>query len=64
MAANEIEDMEGLEDKERGKRILVLFQQDLMPGINGQILVNKTRRSSEISKGVCVLGFVGKESGF
>jgi hypothetical protein len=39
-------------EKEKSKRLLFLFQKDLLPGINGQILENKERRDVVTVKGV------------
>ncbi len=42
---------EFLSEKEKGKRLLFLFQRDLMPGINGQILESKDKREDVMVKG-------------
>ena len=39
-------------EKEKSKRLLYLFQKDLMPGISGQILESKDRRDEMVVKGV------------
>jgi hypothetical protein len=39
---------EKLSEKEKGKRLLFLFQKDLMPGINGLILESKDQREDRI----------------
>jgi uncharacterized membrane protein len=39
-------------EKEKSKRLLYLFQKDLMPGISGQILESKDRRDELVIKGV------------
>jgi hypothetical protein len=39
-------------EREKSKRLLFLFQKDLLPGINGQILDSKERRDIVIVKGV------------
>jgi hypothetical protein len=41
-----------LTEKEKGKRLLFLFQKDLMPGINGLILESKEKRDEIIQKSV------------
>lgn len=38
-------------EKERGKRLLFLFQKDLMPGLNGMILESKDKRDEIVLKG-------------
>ncbi len=40
------------QDKERGRRLLFLFQRDLLPGINGKILESKNKRESFNQKSV------------
>ena len=39
-------------EKEKGKRLLFLFQKDLMPGISGQILESKGQRDEVVVQGV------------
>ena len=41
-----------LSDRARGKRLLFLFQRDLLPGINGKILETKASRDREVEKEV------------
>jgi hypothetical protein len=41
---------EDLSEREKGKRLLFLFQRDLMPGINGMILESKDNRDVPHSK--------------
>ena len=43
---------EYLTEKEKGKRLMFLFQKDLMPGISGQILESKGQRDEVIVQGV------------
>ncbi len=40
-----------MSEKEKGKRLLYLFQKDLMPGINGMILESKDKRDNVNLKG-------------
>jgi uncharacterized membrane protein len=42
---------ERLTEREKGKRLLFLFQKDLMPGINGMILESKDKRDALILQG-------------
>ncbi len=42
---------EKMSEKEKGKRLLYLFQKDLMPGINGMILESKDKRDNVKLKG-------------
>ncbi len=42
---------EKMSEKEKGKRLLYLFQKDLMPGINGMILESKDKRDNVNVKG-------------
>jgi hypothetical protein len=44
--------LEYLNEKEKSKRLLYLFQKDLMPGISGQILEAKDCRDEIIQRGV------------
>ena len=48
-----------LSDRERGKRLLFLFQRDLLPGINGKILETKANRDSDRQKEVSFSTKVG-----
>lgn len=41
-----------MSDRAKGKRLLYLFQRDLLPGINGKILESKTNREKEVEKTV------------
>ncbi len=43
---------EFMTEKEKSKRLLYLFQKDLMPGISGQILESKDRRDDLVVRGV------------
>jgi hypothetical protein len=43
--------MTPLTEREKSKRLLYLFQKDLLPGINGLILESKEKRDEEIIKG-------------
>jgi hypothetical protein len=42
---------ERLSEREKGKRLLFLFQKDLMPGINGMILESKDKRDALVING-------------
>jgi hypothetical protein len=42
---------EQLSEREKGKRLLFLFQKDLMPGINGMILESKNKRDALVING-------------
>lgn len=42
---------ERMSEKDKGKRLLYLFQEALMPGINGMILESKDKRDNVKLKG-------------
>jgi uncharacterized membrane protein len=50
-AEKEIFTKERLTEREKGKRLLFLFQKDLMPGINGMILESKDKRDALVING-------------
>jgi uncharacterized membrane protein len=50
-AEKEIFTKERLTEREKGKRLLFLFQKDLMPGINGMILESKDKRDTLVING-------------
>jgi hypothetical protein len=50
-AEKEILIKEKLTEREKGKRLLFLFQKDLMPGINGMILESKDKRDTLVING-------------
>jgi hypothetical protein len=44
--------LEVMSEREKSKRLLYLFQKDLMPGISGQMLESKDRRDELVIKSV------------